>query len=341
VKAGESTGAIMGDKVSTKAAMSAINAMLISVPEAERDAFLAKMGVDKYAGKSAIPRKAVVDMLRKIIDALMESDTTSPFLAKMKSEKKEIEKLLKKDTVYQLVFDPIPGCGPLISARIMSAIVDIRGFRSFPKLKAFAGYHHFADGTRARRVAGKVSNWNPELKQATYLWTQQTLKMPNSPWRTKLDLRRAYELYKILKDRQLKAYDLDIDTEILPEAYASRTILSVNDMTPADLAVLNAHVDVLRKSAGIRTGGDEEDDLEAEPDSTPDPTAKDPKLAKLLRGLKLQGLQKAIRWLGQQFLKHIFKEWRKAVGLPEQPEDEPTVASPKALTQAVEMQASL
>ena len=97
----------------------------------------------------------------------------------------------------------------------------------------------------------------------------------------------------------------------------------------------------VQKSAGIRTGGDEEDDLEAEPDSTPDPTAKDPKLAKLLRGLKLQGLQKAIRWLGQQFLKHIFKEWRKAVGLPEQPEDEPTVASPKALTQAVEMQASL
>ena len=339
VKSGEATGTVMGDKVTTEAAMRAINAMLVSIPENERGAFLAKMGVDKLVGKSAIPRKAVVDMLQKIIDALMESDILSPFLASMKSEKKEIEKLLKNDPVYQLVFDPIPGCGPLISGRIMAAIVDIRGFRTRPQLTAFAGYHHFADGSRARRVAGRVSNWNPEFKQAVYLWTEQTLKLPSSPWRARLDLRRAYELYKILKDRQLKAFEQDLDVEILPQAFEARVIRSVNDMTVADLAILLAHVDVLRKKAGVRTGDDEEDDLEA--DSTPDPTAKDPKLAKLLRGLKAQAMQKAKRWLGQQLLKHIFQEWRKAIGLPERPEDEPSAAPPEAKGDASEAHASL
>lgn len=49
-------------------------------------------------------------------------------------------------------------------------------------------------------------------------------------------------------------------------------------------------------------------------------TAKDPKLAKLVRGLKQQALDRALRWLGQQFLKHIFAEWRKAVGLSAAPE---------------------
>ena len=339
VKAGESTGTILGDKVPTEAAMRAINAMLVSIPESERGAFLAKMGVDKLAGKPIIPRKTVVDMLRKIIDALMESDTLSPFLASMKSEKKKLEKLLQNDPVYRLVFDPIPGCGTLISGRIMAAIVDIRGFMSLPKLKAFAGYHHFADGSRARRVKGKVSNWNPELKQGVYLFTEQALKMPGTEFRTKLDCRRAYELVKILKDRQLKALEQGLDVEILPQAYATRIIGSVREMTTADLAVLLAHVDVLRKKAGVRTGDDEEDDLEA--DSTPDPTAKDPKLAKLLRGLKMQAMQKAKRWLGQQFLKHIFFAWRKAVGLPERPEDKPTVVPPEPKGVVVEAQVSL
>lgn len=339
VKQGEVTGAVMGDKVPTEAVMRAINEMLVSVPDAERGAFLAKMGVDKLVGKKSIPRKAVVDMLKKIIDALMESDTMSPFLASMKNDEKKLKRLLKGNAIYRLVFDPIPGCGPLISGGIMAAVVDIRGFKTLPKLKAFAGYHHFADGSRTRRVAGRVSNWNPGLKQAVYLWTEATLKLPSSPWRAKLDCRRAYELFKILQNRQLKADEQDLDVEILPEAYQARAIGSVTEMTTADLAVLLAHVDVLRKKAGVRTGGDEEDDLEA--DSTPDPTAKDPKLAKLLRGLKMQAMQKAKRWLGQQFLKHIFKEWRKAVGLPERPEDEPCAVPPDVKGHAVEAHASL
>lgn len=248
----------------------------------------------------------------------------------MKSTKSKLEKTLASMKVYTQVFEPIPGVGPLIAARIIANIGDIRRFPSEASLKAFAGYHQFEDGSRARRVAGKVSNWSPELKQAVYLWCDQTLKRKDSPWRAKLDKRRAYELYKLLTARQLTAKELNLNVEIVPAAYATRTISSVNDMTIADLEQLSTHIDGLRKTAGIKS----EDDT---PDSEEEPSAKDPRLAKLVKGLKMSALQKGMRWLGQQFLKHIFNEWRPAIGLHKKPSERETskISTPQLISEPV------
>jgi hypothetical protein len=292
----------------------ALDTLLKTFSEAERVEFLTKVGIEDKDLTTKVPRERIDDLFEKVTERLMADDVTVSTVAlSMKDSKSKIEKTLTSMDVYKKVFEPIPGVGPLIAARIIANIGDIRRFRSQASLTAFAGYHHFEDGTRARRVAGKVSNWSPELKQAVYLWCDQTLKRKDSPWRAKLDKRRAYELYKLLKDRQLKAMGLDMDVEILPEAYAKRTITSVVDMTVADLEFLATHLDGLRKTAGIKGQDDEA------PDSEEEPTAKNPALAKLVKGLKMVALQKGMRWLGQQFLKHIFDEWRVAISLHKKP----------------------
>jgi len=245
----------------------AMNTLLVYVPEDQRETFLAKLGLDKMLARKYVPRAKVKSMFKTILEAMLEKDVSSPFLKDMANKERELGKLLKANKIFRLVFANIPGCGPLISARIISAIVDMRRFEDVPALKAFAGYHHFEDGSRARRVAGKVSNWNTELKQAVYLWTEQTLKMPGSPWRARLDQRRAYELYQLLAKRQLKAQEAGHDFEIMPESMRGKKADSVDDFTVKDLAVLSAHVDVMRKRAGIKSlEAEEADDEDVAPE---------------------------------------------------------------------------
>jgi hypothetical protein len=122
-----------------------------------------------------------------------------------------------------------------------------------------------------------------------------------------LDQRRAYELYKILRDRQAQADTAGDPYEVLPEAYRSKTVVNAYSMTPADIAVLAAHVDILRKQAGVTVDvSDDEDGGEHKH------TVKDKKLAAYVRGVKKSSLDKAYRWLGQQFIKHIFRAWNDA-----------------------------
>ena len=317
--AGGKYGAITGKKVAVEAVREAINTLLLGIPENEREQFVAKLGLEKCLAGSLIPRNDVRKLFGIIIEAMTEDAVMSPFLVSMKETVKEIKTRLAADKIHEAVFAPLPGCGPLIAARIMANIVDIRRFETPAALKAYAGYHHFEDGSRARRRAGKVSNWSTELKQAVYLWTQQTIKLTSSPWRAKLDLRRSYELYKLLLKRQEQAMDMGLDEEIMPPAYWERKIHCTYDMQPTDLEILSNHVDALRKLAGVRpvkVGGDvsEEELAELEID-----IADNPELAKLTRGLKKVALDRAVRWLGQQLLKHIHKEWTKALNLPEVP----------------------
>lgn len=301
------------------------------ISAASRADFFAAIGKQFEGGR--IPERATEDTIQRIVEAMLESDSFhSTVLERLKSQKKMIERLLKggrmpkqpgedrarvlpANEIWEKVFEPIPGCGPLIAARFIAAIGDIRRFEDRPALTAYAGYHHFADGSRARRVAGRVSNWHQQLKQAVYLLCQQNIKLPSSPWRARLDQRRAYELWKILKDRARQAAEQELDVEILPAEFVGRVITSVNDMTIADLKVLAVRVDDLRARAGIKSGAPDEDESIEEAIA-----AKDPKLAKLVRGVKQQALDRALRWLGQQLIKHIFREWRKAVGLAELPE---------------------
>ncbi len=111
------------------------------------------------------------------------------------SRKKELENALKDLDIYQQIFAPIEGCGPAIAGRIISAIQDIRRFRSAPALKAYAGVHVMKGGKYAevddkkqfpRRRTGQVCNWNDEIRKALYLLTDQANRRPESFWGKKL-----------------------------------------------------------------------------------------------------------------------------------------------------------
>jgi hypothetical protein len=296
------------------------------VNETERKDFFSMIGKEFEGGQ--LPKRATEETIAVIVNALLESDSfRSTVFDRLKGQKKAIEKLLtgtkKKgdpqpaNEIYAKVFEPIQGCGPLIAARLITAIGDIRRFETFPKLKSFAGYHHFEDGSRARRKAGTVSNWSPTLKQGVYLFCDITVKQKSdSPWRRKLDQRKAFELYKLMYDRQLKAMELNIDVEILPARYSNRVIKSVLDVTVADFIALAAHLEQVQKNAGVAWKGDEADDGaedEEEVDETDAKSKRDPRLGKLVKGLKGQAHQKGLRWLGQQFLKHVYRTWYETV----------------------------
>lgn len=340
------------------------------VNETDRKDFFALIGKEFKDGR--IPERAKPEDIEKIVTALIESDRFhATIFDRLKNQVKRIERLLKggrekrvgdvsphvipANVIWERVFEPIPGCGPLIAARIISTVVDIRRFEERAQLTAFGGYHHFEDGSRARRIAGKVSNWPDDLKQGVFLWTQQIIKMPGTHWRTRLDQRRAYELVKLLRNRQQDADAQGLidengkPFEILPHLFRDRVINSVNDFTVEDLAVyriesvtitkgknagktkekktliggLLFHVDHLRELAGVKSSsdGEHEGGEEAEAiDEESDHVVKNPALAKLVRGLKRSALDKAVRWLGQQFLKHVYVEWQKAVGVYREPQ---------------------
>ena len=297
------------------------------ISDTERQDFFALIGKEFEGGR--FPKRADEKTIAKLVNALLESDTfKATVFGRLKAQKKRIEKMLtggrigrkgeafEQNEIYAKVFEPIPGCGPLIGARFISAISDIRRFESLPALKAYAGYHHFEDGSRARRRAGHVSNWNTQLKQAVYLLCDMTVKNAASPWRAKLDQRKAYELVKLLRNRQAKADELGLEVEILPAEFR-REITSYLDVELADFAKLSEHIKALQERAGVAWKGDDEDvdDSDSEEDEEASAKVKDPRLGKLVRGLKGAAHQKGLRWLGQQFLKHIWFEWRRAVGI--------------------------
>jgi hypothetical protein len=311
-------GTITGARVSTEAVRQVLDALLLGIPDNEREQFVARLGLEKFFAKTLISRNDVRKLFSKIIEEMMKGEVLSPFLTSMNDTIKEIVHLLSQDKIHEHVFAPLPGCGPLIAARIMAAIVDIRRFESDAALKAYAGYHHFEDGSRARRRKGRASNWNQELKQAVWQWTQQTIKLPKSPWRAKLDLRKAFELYKLLLQRQEMAMDKGLELDIMHPDYWDRQIKSTYDMVPEDLEILTAHVTALREKAGVKkVKKDGEERTEEELAEMEANKAANPDLAKLTRGLLQVAQDKSFRWLGQQLLKHIFKAWRDALKLPE------------------------
>lgn len=297
------------------------------VSDADRASFFAMIGKEFEGGR--LPDVATEETIEKIVDAMIASDRfQSTVLDRVKALQREIEKILKggkkspANFLWEMVFEPIPGCGPLIAARIITATADIRRFETLPAYKAYAGYHQFEDGSRARRVAGKVSNWSPELKQAVYLWCVQTVKTPSSPWRQKLDARNAYELWKLLKEKQREANAAGITVALVPEAYASprknaEGLVTVESFMAADYAALATHLDDLRKLAGVKGPEEVEEEDEAPAEES---AAAMPGLAQYVRGLKGAAHDKGLRWLGQQFLKHVYCAWREALDLPKFPE---------------------
>lgn len=304
--------------------------------EDERTRFFALIG---KAFPEGLPAQASEEAIAKLVTAFIESDKFhATVFDRLKKQRRRVEVLLcggreqrpgqdKKTTLpphelWTKVFEPILGCGPMITARLITAVGDIRRFPTRPAFTAFLGYHHFEDGSRARGKRGRTSPWSPLGKQGVYLFAFQMLLTPSSPWRARLDQRKAYELVKLLRDRQAQAEKQGWDYRMFPESWDGRDvsgIQSVNDVTVEDLAALQAHIDALRAQAGVQTSFDKEDEESGEET----PSAKDPNLAKLMRGLKKAAQDKALRWLGQQLIKKIYGDWREAVGLSRKPPELP------------------
>jgi hypothetical protein len=108
---------------------------------------------------------------------------------------KELTTALGRLEVYTKIFEPIEGVGPMIAARIISCIPDIRLFPTKPKFRKFLGVH-VADGRFPRRRRGEVANWSPDSRQAFYLLGDQFNRRPNSEWGKRLLLNK-----QLMKER--------------------------------------------------------------------------------------------------------------------------------------------
>jgi hypothetical protein len=103
---------------------------------------------------------------------------------------KELTAAVEAHPAYQIL-GQIEGLGPMIAARLIAAIIDIRRFETDAKLKKFCGVHVLDDGKFARRRTGVVANWHPDARQALYLLGDQFNRRPDSVWGRKL---REYKI---------------------------------------------------------------------------------------------------------------------------------------------------
>ncbi len=136
--------------------------------------------------------------LEKQYDAVKASDAVYQALLKEESgRERELKKLVENSLLWQKIMNDVEGCGWAITARIIASVVDIRRFtdserpdgkitKGRDKFKTFAGVHVLPDGRFARRRAGTVSNWQPDLRQALYLLSDQMNRRPDSYWGKKL-----------------------------------------------------------------------------------------------------------------------------------------------------------
>lgn len=99
---------------------------------------------------------------------------------------RELIKLIKASDIYKELFEPIEGCGPMIAARLITAIQDIRRFSTKGKLTKFCGAHVQEDGIFPRQRSGQGANWHGDARQALYLIGDQFNRRPNSVWGLKL-----------------------------------------------------------------------------------------------------------------------------------------------------------
>ena len=128
-----------------------------------------------------------------------QAKLSDPIYVALSKEKelreKELTKFLESLPLYQMLFVPIEGLGPMIAARIIVGIEHIGRFDTAPQFKAFSGVHVLAGGKYSkiakehqfpRRRSGMVANWHPDVRQALYLFGVQCNKRPESEWGKKL-----------------------------------------------------------------------------------------------------------------------------------------------------------
>jgi len=116
-------------------------------------------------------------------DELKANNTALATLrAEEKAEERELRKVARELPVWNELFEPITGWGEVLFARFVSAVGDVRRFESAAKLKAFCGVHVMPDGGFVRRRRNQTCNWNPEARQALYLFGDQMVRRPDSHW---------------------------------------------------------------------------------------------------------------------------------------------------------------
>lgn len=140
-------------------------------------------------------------------------------LAEEAGRERELVRIVEGLKVYQKVFAPIDGCGPLLASRIIGDVQDIRRFKRMPRFRAYCGVHvqtwwkcanpacgYLAALKRAitpkpeacdkcggtkfsdfrqfpRRRNSRVANWQDEARKAYWLLaSSQFNKRPNTPF---------------------------------------------------------------------------------------------------------------------------------------------------------------
>jgi hypothetical protein len=132
-----------------------------------------------------------------------EREANDDILNLIEKREKQLEKqlgiALERIPVYQNVFSPIEGVGPVIAAGIICPVGDVRLFvRSggnlryrAGKLKRFCGFG-IVDGKLPRKTSGQSLGFNPQVRQALVKFGVQMIKRPGSEWGKRLALNKEY-----------------------------------------------------------------------------------------------------------------------------------------------------
>lgn len=226
-------------------------------------------GVANPSKKKEDPNKALAKGKKT---SLLDETVSAVLVAIEGPIETQIGHALEPLPVWQKVVSQIPQVGTITGARLITAIGDIRNFRSPAALKAYAGLHHAADGSAVRRQRGVVANWNPGLKQACYLFAEQVVGYASQGelWKVAFQRRLEYELGKIS--------EAEVREEVVTYLQRVRDI-DVEGKTKEKVAEAKAELWEQVPAKGRK------------------------ELA--------QRLNSAKRWLKQKLLIHLYREWSR------------------------------
>ncbi len=155
----------------------------------EQRLFQRHIGVTFCCEAGCFPEGSLIKDFEKLKtnDAVLQA-----LLAEEKAVEKRLIVAVEALDVYEKVFGPIKGIGPMIAARIINSVIDIRRFKTEAKFVKFLGLHVLSDGRFPRRRNGEVANWHPDGRQAMWLLGDQFLRQSDkTEWGRYLIARKA------------------------------------------------------------------------------------------------------------------------------------------------------
>jgi len=123
--------------------------------------------------KGGFPEGSII----KEFDSRKANDATLQALLAAEGEaEKELKRIVESLNVWAGIFENIEGIGYRIAARIINSVIDIRRFETPAQFAKFLGVHVLADGRFPRRRHGELAGWNPDGRQALYLFADQLIR---------------------------------------------------------------------------------------------------------------------------------------------------------------------